>query len=69
MGEYLRANETYQEHLRIIGIMDAELNTALKRIRVLEKENAELKVKREYPNTCRRGEEETWRSGRSSGMV
>ena len=44
-GEYLRANETYQEHLRIIGIMDAELNTALKRIRVLEKENAELKAK------------------------
>ena len=45
MGEYRRAEETYQEHLRIIDTMDAKLNTALKRIRALEKENAELKAK------------------------
>ncbi len=45
MGEYRRAEETYQEHLRIIEIIDADLNAALKRIRVLEKENAELKAK------------------------
>jgi transposase len=45
LGEYLRAEETYQEHLRIIDTMDAKLNTALKRIRALEKENAELKAK------------------------
>ena len=45
MGEYRRADETYQEHLRIIDTMDAELSTALKRIRALEKENAELKAK------------------------
>ena len=45
LGEYRRAGETYREHLRIIDIMDAELNTALKRIRSLEKENAELKAK------------------------
>lgn len=45
LGEYRRADETYQEHLRIIDTMDAEFNTALKRIRALEKENAELKAK------------------------
>src|SRR4030043_1697485 len=45
LGEYRRAEETYQEHLRIIDTMDAKLNTALKRIRALEKENAELKAK------------------------
>jgi FtsZ-binding cell division protein ZapB len=45
LGEYRRADETYQEHLRIIDTMDAELSTALKRIRALEKENAELKAK------------------------
>ena len=45
LGEYRRAEETYQEHLRIIETIDAELNAALKRIRVLEKENAELKAK------------------------
>jgi len=45
LGEYRRADETYQEHLRIIDTMDAELSTALKRIRAVEKENAELKAK------------------------
>lgn len=45
LGEYRRAEETYQEHLRIIETIDADLNAALKRIRVLEKENAELKAK------------------------
>lgn len=45
LGEYRRADETYQEHLRIIDTMDAKLSTALKRIRALEKENAELKAK------------------------
>jgi transposase len=45
LGEYRRAEETYQEHLRIIETMDAKLNTALKQIRALEKENAELKAK------------------------
>jgi len=45
LGEYRRAEETYQEHLRIIDIMGAELNTSLKRIQSLEKENAELKAK------------------------
>jgi transposase len=45
LGEYRRAGETYQEHLRIIDTMGDELNTALKRIQALEKENAELKAK------------------------
>jgi transposase len=45
LGEYRRAEETYQEHLRIIETIDADLNAALKRIRVLEKENVELKAK------------------------
>ncbi len=45
LGEYRRAEETYQEHLRIIETIDADLNAALKRIQSLEKENAELKAK------------------------
>jgi transposase len=43
--EYQRAEEVYQEHLRIIDVLDARLNAALKQVRMLEKENGELKVK------------------------
>ena len=43
--EYQRAEEAYQEHLRIIEVADARLNAALKQVRMLEKENAELKAK------------------------
>ncbi len=42
---YRRAEEVYDEHLRIIDVLDARLNAALKRVRILEKENAELKAK------------------------
>ena len=42
---YRRADEVYDEHLRIIDVLDARLNAALKRVRILEKENAELKAK------------------------
>lgn len=45
LSEYRRAGKTYQEHLRIIDILDDRLNTALRRIQMLEKENAELKAK------------------------
>src|SRR4030042_6592265 len=45
LSEYRRAGETYQEHLRIIDTMGDELNTELKRIQALEKENAEFKAK------------------------
>jgi len=43
--EYQRADEEYDEHLRIVDVLDARLNTALKQVRILEKENAELKAK------------------------
>jgi transposase len=43
--EYRRADEVYDEHLRIIDVLDARLNTAMKQVRILEKENAELKAK------------------------
>lgn len=42
---YQRADEVYDEHLRIIDLLDARLNAALKKVRMLEKENAELKAK------------------------
>ena len=42
---YRRAEEVYDEHLRIIDVLDARLNAALKQVRMLEKENAELKAK------------------------
>lgn len=44
-GEYRRADDVYHEHLRIIDVFDSELETARKRVRDLEKENAELTAK------------------------
>ncbi len=45
LGEYRRAQEVYQEHLRIIDLFDGRLKVRDERIRVLERENAELKAK------------------------
>jgi transposase len=45
LEEYRRAGEIYQEHLRIIDGFDGELKIRDERIRVLERENAELKAK------------------------
>ena len=45
LGEYRRAADVYQEHLRIIDSFDGDLKDRDDRIRVLERENAELKAK------------------------
>ena len=45
LGEYRRAHDVYQEHLRIIDSFDGDLKVRDERIRVLERENAELKAK------------------------
>lgn len=45
LGEYRRADDTYHEHLRIIDVLDGELETARKRIRELERDYAEIKAK------------------------
>jgi hypothetical protein len=45
LGEYRRAADVYQEHLRIIDGFDGDLKDRDNRIRVLERENAELKAK------------------------
>lgn len=45
LEEYRRAEEVYQEHLRIIDGFDSELKARDERIRILERENAELKAK------------------------
>jgi transposase len=45
LEEYRRAHEVYQEHLRIIDLFDGHLKVRDQRIRVLERENAELKAK------------------------
>jgi len=45
LEEYRRAEEVYQEHLRIMDGFDGELKVRDERIRVLERENAELKAK------------------------
>jgi hypothetical protein len=45
LGEYRRAHDVYQKHLRIIDGFDDELKVRDERIRVLERENAELKAK------------------------
>jgi transposase len=45
MEEYRQATEVYQDHLRIIDGFDGELKVRDERIRILERENAELKAK------------------------
>lgn len=45
LGEYRRAEDEYQEHLRIIDAFDEGLKARDDRIRILERENAELKAK------------------------
>lgn len=45
MEEYRRAGDVYQEHLRIIDTFDEQLNARDDRIRVLERENAELQAR------------------------
>lgn len=45
MEEYRRADDVYQEHLRIIDHLHDALKAGEDRIRVLERENAELKAK------------------------
>jgi chaperonin cofactor prefoldin len=44
-GEYLRSEETDQEHWRIIDVLDERLEKADKRIRELERETAELRAR------------------------
>jgi len=45
MEEYRQAAEVYQDHLRIIDGFDGELKVRDERIRILERENAELQAK------------------------
>jgi transposase len=45
LEEYRRAGVVYQEHLRIIEAFDPALKARNDRVRVLERENAELKAK------------------------
>ncbi len=45
LEEYRQAAEVYQDHLRIIDGFDGELKVRDERIRILERENAELKAK------------------------
>jgi transposase len=45
LEEYRRAHDVYQEHLGIIDLFDGYLKARDERIRILERENAELKAK------------------------
>jgi len=45
LEEYRRAGDVYQEHLRIIDNFSEALGASEKRVRVLERENAELRAK------------------------
>jgi transposase len=63
LEEYRRAHDVYQEHLRIIDGFDGELKVRDKRIRILERENAELKAKlqalhrRQFKSNKKKGDE------------
>jgi len=77
LEEYRRAGDVYQEHLRIIDSFDGTLKVRDERIRVLERENAQLKAKlqalhqRQFkPNKkseAERGEKEVESASSSSG--
>lgn len=45
LEEYRRAHDVYQEHLRIIDVFDGQLKIRDERIRILERDNAELRAK------------------------
>ncbi len=45
LEQYRQAENTYDEHLRIIDSFDDRLKDRDERIRILERENAELKAK------------------------
>lgn len=45
LGQYRRADDVYHEHLRIIDNISDALKTSEDRVRVLERENAELRAK------------------------
>jgi len=45
LGEYRRAEDVYQEHLRIIDHFSDSLRVSEARVRVLEQENAELRAR------------------------
>jgi transposase len=45
LEEYRRAQEVYQEHLQVIDLFDGDLKARDERIRVLERDNAQLRAK------------------------
>jgi transposase len=45
LSEYRRADDVYHKHLRIIDAFSAQLKASEDRVRVLERENAELRAK------------------------
>ena len=63
LQEYRRAHDVYQEQLRIIDVFGGELKASHDRIRVLERENVELKAKlqslhrRQFKSNKKRGTE------------
>ena len=77
LEEYRRAGDVYQEHLRIIDGFDGHLKARDERIRILERDNAQLKAKlqalhqRQFkPNKKKEadpGEKEVERASSSSG--
>ena len=71
LEEYRRAHDVYQEHLRIIDLFDGHLKVRDERIRVLERENAELKAKlqalhrRQFKANRKKAAEEGEKDGKS----
>ncbi len=74
LEEYRRAEDVYQEHLRIIDAFDGQLKTRDARIRILERENAELKARlqalhqRQFRPNKKKKEAENGPQGREGGL-
>ncbi len=69
LGEYRRADDVYHEHLRIIDNFSTALRASEDRVRVLERENAELRAKyqalhqRQFKTNRKKGDVEGGQEG------
>lgn len=74
LGQYRRADDVYHEHLRIIDNFSDALKSSEDRVRVLERENAELKAKyqalhrKQFKPNRKKTDEAAEESGAAGGL-
>ncbi|MDF1581352.1 MAG: hypothetical protein P1P74_11340, partial [Desulfuromonadales bacterium] len=74
-GEYRRADNVYQKHLRIIDNFSEALGASEKRVRALERENAELRAKyqalhqKQFKANCKKKGDSEINNGQAKAAV